>query len=73
MRRSSKGRRAAAFCGSYFGGDVDLVDSSTLRKRSMHLPKSLTHSVGGYLPNTFTEMWEPSRDFAFLRLPPSGH
>ena len=38
----------------------------------MHLTKSLTHSVGGYLPNTLTEMWEPLRDFAFLRLPTSG-
>ncbi|KAG6881668.1 autophagy protein, partial [Termitomyces sp. T159_Od127] len=33
------------------------------------MTKSLTHSVGGYLPNTLTELWEPSRDFAFLRLP----
>ncbi|KAH9930438.1 WD40 repeat-like protein [Epithele typhae] len=46
--------------------------SSTLRRRSMHLTKNLTASVGGYLPNTLTEMWEPSRDFAFLRLPTSG-
>jgi autophagy-related protein 18 len=38
----------------------------------MQVTKSLTHSVGGYLPNTLTEMWEPSRDFAFLRLPTSG-
>lgn len=36
------------------------------------MTKSLSHSVGGYLPNTLTEMWEPSRDFAFLRLPTSG-
>ncbi|KAG5641322.1 hypothetical protein DXG03_005491, partial [Asterophora parasitica] len=46
--------------------------SSSLRRKSMQLSKSLTHSVGGYLPNTLTEMWEPSRDFAFLRLPTSG-
>ncbi|GBE89254.1 WD40 repeat-like protein [Sparassis latifolia] len=46
--------------------------SSALRRRSMHLTKNLTSSVGGYLPNTLTEMWEPSRDFAFLRLPTSG-
>ncbi|KAI0366069.1 WD40 repeat-like protein [Pilatotrama ljubarskyi] len=46
--------------------------SSTLRRRSLHLTKNLTSSVGGYLPNTLTEMWEPSRDFAFLRLPTSG-
>jgi len=38
----------------------------------MQMGKSLTYSVGGYLPNTLTEMWEPSRDFAFLRLPTSG-
>jgi len=46
--------------------------SSSLRRRSMQVTKSLSHSVGGYLPNTLTEMWEPSRDFAFLRLPTSG-
>lgn len=46
--------------------------SESLRRRSMHLTKNLTSSVGGYLPNTLTEMWEPSRAFAFLRLPTSG-
>ncbi|KAI0646686.1 WD40 repeat-like protein [Trametes meyenii] len=46
--------------------------SSTLRRKSLHLTKNLTSSVGGYLPNTLTEMWEPSRDFASLRLPTSG-
>jgi len=46
--------------------------SSSLRRRSLHLTKNITSSVGGYLPNTLTEMWEPSRDFAFLRLPTSG-
>jgi autophagy-related protein 18 len=46
--------------------------SSVLRRRSMHLTKSLSSSVGGYLPNTITEIWEPTRDFAFLRLPTSG-
>lgn len=45
---------------------------SSLRRKSLQVGKSLTHSVGGYLPNTLTEMWEPSRDFAFLRLPTSG-
>ncbi|KAG6863023.1 hypothetical protein C0993_000489, partial [Termitomyces sp. T159_Od127] len=43
--------------------------SSSLRRKSLQMTKSLTHSVGGYLPNTLTELWEPSRDFAFLRLP----
>lgn len=45
---------------------------STLRRRSLHLTKNLTSSMGGYLPNTLTEMWEPSRDFAYLKLPTSG-
>ncbi|KAK0467365.1 WD40 repeat-like protein [Desarmillaria tabescens] len=46
--------------------------SSSLRRKSLQVTKSLSHSMGGYLPNTITEMWEPSRDFAFLRLPTSG-
>ena len=36
------------------------------------MTKSLSHSVGGYLPNTLAEMWEPTRDFASLKLPTSG-
>lgn len=28
--------------------------------------------MGGYLPHTITELWEPSRDFAYLKLPTSG-
>ncbi len=48
------------------------LDREALRRRSMKLTKNLTTSVGGYLPNTLTEMWEPSRDFAFLKLPVSG-
>jgi autophagy-related protein 18 len=46
--------------------------SSIMKRRSWQVTKSLSHSMGGYLPNTLTEMWEPSRDFAFLRLPTSG-
>jgi len=46
--------------------------SSSLRRRSLNLTKNLTASVGTYLPSAVTEMWEPSRDFAFLRLPTSG-
>jgi len=50
----------------------DASVSSSLRRRSLHLTRNITSSVGGYLPNTLTEIWEPSRDFAFLRLPTSG-
>ena len=38
----------------------------------MALGRGITGSVGGYLPNSLTEMWEPSRDFAFLKLPTQG-
>jgi autophagy-related protein 18 len=40
--------------------------SSSLRRRLLNLTKNITSSVGGYLPNTLTEMWEPSRDFGTL-------
>ncbi|KAF8636332.1 hypothetical protein AX17_003623 [Amanita inopinata Kibby_2008] len=65
----------------YEGGYEALVEkkekkkssvSSILRRKSLQMTKSLGHSVGEYLPNTLTEMWEPARDFAFLRLPTSG-
>jgi autophagy-related protein 18 len=28
--------------------------------------------VGSYLPQSVTEMWEPQRDFAFIKLPKSS-
>ncbi|KJA13208.1 hypothetical protein HYPSUDRAFT_49986 [Hypholoma sublateritium FD-334 SS-4] len=46
--------------------------SSSLRRKSLQMTKSLSHSVGGYLPHTLTELWEPARAFASLRLPTSG-
>ncbi|KAJ8455270.1 hypothetical protein ONZ45_g18994 [Pleurotus djamor] len=43
--------------------------SSSLRHKSLQFSKHLSHSVGGYLPSAVTEMWEPTRDFAWLKLP----
>jgi len=43
-----------------------------LKRRSQLVTKQWTNSVGGYLPSTITEMWEPSRDFAWLKLPTTG-
>lgn len=43
-----------------------------LRKKSATLGRTFAGSVGGYLPNTLTEMWDPQRDFAYLKLPTSG-
>ncbi|KAJ7196287.1 WD40 repeat-like protein [Mycena pura] len=44
--------------------------STALRRRSLHLTNSLTRAAASYLPSSISEMWEPTRDFAFLRLPP---
>lgn len=65
--------------GSVDGGYEAFIDKkrgssmgSSLQRRVNNYSKALTTSVGGYLPKPFTEMWEPSRDFAFLRLPSGG-
>ena len=31
--------------------------------------KNVAGVMGGYLPQAVTEMWEPMRDFAFIKLP----
>ncbi|KAI7869749.1 WD40-repeat-containing domain protein [Spinellus fusiger] len=43
-----------------------------LRRSSLHFGRNIAGSVGSYLPEMITEMWEPSRDFASLKLPSAG-
>lgn len=50
----------------------DSSATSTLRKRSYHIGKSFVGGVGGYLPRSVSEMWEPQRDFAFIKLRGNG-
>lgn len=38
----------------------------------MHLGRNIAGSVGSYLPDVLTEIWEPTRDFASLKLPSAG-
>lgn len=45
---------------------------SMIRRSSQMMGKSVAGVVGGYLPQAVTEMWEPMRDFAFIRLPKGG-
>lgn len=45
---------------------------SMIRRSSQMMGKTVAGAVGGYLPQAVTEMWEPMRDFAFIRLPKSG-
>lgn len=44
--------------------------ASSLRRRSYHIGKSLLGNAGTYLPKGVTEMWEPQRDFAHIKLRP---
>ncbi|KAI9303007.1 hypothetical protein BJ944DRAFT_109516 [Cunninghamella echinulata] len=43
-----------------------------LRRSSLHFGRNIAGSVGSYLPEMLTEMWEPARDFASLKLPSVG-
>ncbi|RMZ84742.1 hypothetical protein DV737_g989, partial [Chaetothyriales sp. CBS 132003] len=43
-----------------------------IRRTSQNVSSSLATTVGGYLPKGVAEMWEPARDFAWIRLPRSS-
>ena len=40
-----------------------------IRRSSQNVSGSLAATLGGYLPKGMAEMWEPARDFAWIRLP----
>ncbi|WVN86828.1 uncharacterized protein L203_102001 [Cryptococcus depauperatus CBS 7841] len=42
--------------------------ASSLKRRSYHIGKSFVGGVSGYLPKGVSEMWEPQRDFAYIKL-----
>jgi autophagy-related protein 18 len=46
--------------------------ASMIRRTSQSVGKSFVSTVGGYLPKAVGEMWEPARDFAWVRLPKQG-
>ncbi|CAG9956092.1 unnamed protein product, partial [Clonostachys rosea f. rosea IK726] len=45
--------------------------SNMLRRSSQIMGRGVAGMVGSYLPQTVTEMWEPARDFAFIKIPKS--
>ncbi|RYP87881.1 hypothetical protein DL770_004715 [Monosporascus sp. CRB-9-2] len=45
---------------------------SILRRSSQIMGRSVAGMVGSYLPQTVTEMWEPLRDFAYIKIPKSS-
>lgn len=40
-----------------------------MRRTSQNVSTSLVSRAAGYLPSSVTEMWEPQRDFAWVRVP----
>ncbi|CAF9903347.1 MAG: autophagy protein [Gomphillus americanus] len=40
-----------------------------IRRTSQNVSSSLVSSVGAYLPSAVSEMWEPTRDFAWCKIP----
>ncbi|KAI9821906.1 MAG: autophagy protein [Pycnora praestabilis] len=40
-----------------------------IRRSSQTVGKSFAATLGGYLPSAVTEMWEPARDFAWIKIP----
>jgi len=49
-----------------------LSHRGSIRRKSMHIGRGLAGSVGGFLPGAVTGLWDPQRDFAFLKLPTAG-
>jgi autophagy-related protein 18 len=45
--------------------------ASMIRRTSQNVGKSFAATVGGYLPSAVAEIWEPSRDFAWVKIPKS--
>lgn len=43
-----------------------------IRRTSQNVGNTFATTVGGYLPKGVTEMWEPTRDFAWIKLPRSS-
>ncbi|KAG9250784.1 WD40-repeat-containing domain protein [Emericellopsis atlantica] len=47
--------------------------SNMFRRSSQIVGRGVAGVVGSYLPQTVTEMWEPLRDFAFIKIPKSNN
>ena len=45
---------------------------SMLRRTSQNIGGSVAAAVGGYMPSAVAEIWEPQRDFAWVRIPKSS-
>jgi autophagy-related protein 18 len=43
--------------------------ASMIRRTSQNVGKTFAATVGGYLPSAVAEIWEPTRDFAWVKIP----
>ncbi|PGH26974.1 hypothetical protein AJ80_01358 [Polytolypa hystricis UAMH7299] len=78
--------RGLSFGSGQSGGDETAVEGGTdissrrhngtfmgmIRRTSQNVGTSFAATVGGYLPKGVTEMWEPARDFAWIKIPKPG-
>lgn len=58
-------RRSSDFASRKHNGTL----MGMLRRTSQSVGSSVAAKVGGYLPKGVSEMWEPARDFAWIKLP----
>ena len=79
-RRMSQGSESPPDYSTEDGGEADPTASLSsrqpnasfmglIRRTSQNVGTSLATTMGGYLPKGVAEMWEPTRDFAWIRLP----
>ena len=43
--------------------------ASMIRRTSQNVGKGFAATVGGYLPSAVAQIWEPTRDFAWVKIP----
>lgn len=43
-----------------------------IRRTSQNVGSSIATAAGAYLPTAVAEMWEPTRDFAWCKIPKAG-
>ncbi|KAJ9669485.1 autophagy protein [Coniosporium apollinis] len=84
-RKSTSSRDRSASPGSEAASPSDFGDmsgttdrkplkptwQSMIRRTSQNVGKDFAASIGGYLPSAVQKIWEPSRDFAWVKVPKS--
>ncbi|KAI8058234.1 WD40-repeat-containing domain protein [Syncephalis plumigaleata] len=64
--------RATGSYGDNNGGQGRSSGGMSSMLRASSIKKAVGKNVAGYLPDVLTEMWEPARDFAHLKLKTAG-